>query len=109
MSLFIHLLVWFAVALTLLCCVALLIMRTPVERLHYMAPVSTFAVLAVTIAIACETRFNQAAVKSLLILVIISITNSVLAHATARAFRIRNSGSWQPEAGEHMNDLTREE
>jgi len=45
---------------------------------------------------------NQAAWKMLLITGILFATNSIATHATARAFRARELGHWEPMDGDPM-------
>ena len=97
--LWLEILLGFAVAIVWLSAVGTLVMRDPYERLHYMAPASTLGAMAIAAAIALEGSFSQAGSKALLVALVLSITNPVLSHATARAARIRQFGHWviQPD------------
>ncbi len=72
----------------------MLVMRDPYQRLHYLAPASTVSPICYTIALIAESGWHQAAVKALLITVVLLAMNAVLTHATARAFRIKQQGRW---------------
>lgn len=89
----------------LLCCVGIAVMKNCYERLHFMAPVSTISAAAVLIAVVIEEGWGQAAIKMSLILLVLFLTNAVLAHATARAARVRELGHWQPAEGETIEGL----
>ena len=87
------------ILVALLCCLAMPVMKSRYERLHFMAPVSTVSVTLVLIAVILQEGWGQATIKMVLILLALVFTNAVLAHATARAARVRDLGHWQP--GEH--------
>lgn len=80
-------------------------MKNRYERMHFMAPVSTVAVTAILIAIVVQEGWGQATIKMGLILLALLFTNAVLAHATARAARVRDLGHWQPAEGEKIAGL----
>jgi multisubunit Na+/H+ antiporter MnhG subunit len=46
-----------------------------------------------------------ATAKAVLIALFLSATNSVVAHATARAFRVRRLGHWKPEPKDRIEFL----
>lgn len=71
-------------------------MREPTQALHYMSlPASLGAVLLVA-AVFVAAGSSQAAWKTVFIAAVLMATNSVVTHATARAFRKRKLGHWQP-------------
>ena len=82
------------VGVTLACCVGVLVMRDAYDRLHYTAPATTIAPLAIAAAIVVEERLSAAGIKALLVALALLATNPVLTHATARAARIRQLGEW---------------
>lgn len=86
----------------LLCCVGIAVMKNCYERLHFMAPVSTISAAAVLIAVVIQEGWGQAVIKMSLIVLALFLTNAVLAHATARAARVRELGQWQPAEGEKI-------
>lgn len=75
-------------------------MREPVQALHYLTLPATVGVFAVTVAVFVETGFSSTAWKVLLIALILLAINSVVTHATARAFRTRERGHWEPRDGD---------
>jgi monovalent cation/proton antiporter MnhG/PhaG subunit len=89
----------------LLCCLGVAVMKNPYERMHFMAPVSTVSAAAVLIALVIQEGWGQAVIKMSLILLVLFLTNAVLAHATARAARVRELGHWQPVEGENIEGL----
>jgi multisubunit Na+/H+ antiporter MnhG subunit len=65
-------------------------MRRPTQAVNYMALPSTAGILCITIALFLQTGFSSAAVKCAAIVIILVSINSVVTHATARAFYVRN-------------------
>jgi multicomponent Na+:H+ antiporter subunit G len=90
------------VGVTLACCVGVLVMRDAYDRLHYTAPATTIAPLAIAAAIVLEESFSAAGIKAVLVALALLITNPVLTHATARAARIRELGEWTVQEGEQV-------
>jgi monovalent cation/proton antiporter MnhG/PhaG subunit len=83
------------VATELVCCVGVLAMRGAYDKLHYTAPATTVGALAIALAVVVQESLSQAGIKALLIFLALLVTNPVLTHATARAARVRQLGSWQ--------------
>ncbi len=75
-------------------------MRTPMQALHYLALPATAGAIALVIAIFVKTGNSQVAWKTVMIWAVMLATNSLVAHATARAFRARQLGHWQPQDGD---------
>lgn len=65
-------------------------MREPTQALHYMNLPATVGIACVTVAVLLQTGFSSALIKSSVIALILLSINSVVTHATARAFYIRN-------------------
>lgn len=84
-----------AVAVTLVSCAGVLLMRNPYDRLHYTAPAAVIPPVAIAAAVVLEERLSAAGIKALLIALVLIVTNPVLGHATARAARIRQYGQWR--------------
>jgi multicomponent Na+:H+ antiporter subunit G len=80
------------VAIEVLCCVGLLVMRGAYARLHYSAPAGLGAVLVAT-AVVVREGFSLIGDKALLLAVFVLLTTPVLAHVTARAAHIRAPAS----------------
>jgi monovalent cation/proton antiporter MnhG/PhaG subunit len=77
-------------------------MREPMQALHYLGLPATGGAVLLTIAVFLSQGMTQAAGKVVLIALILLFTNSVVTHATARAFRARELGHWQPVDGDPM-------
>lgn len=71
-------------------------MRRPIQALQYMALPAAVASVTLAIAVAFKTGASQAAAKCIVIAVILIAINSMVTHATARAFRMREIGHWEP-------------
>jgi multicomponent Na+:H+ antiporter subunit G len=90
------------VGVTLASCVGVLVMRDAYDRLHYTAPATTIAPLAIAAAIVLQEGLSAAGIKALLVAMALLVTNPVLTHATARAARIREFGEWAVQEGEEV-------
>jgi multisubunit Na+/H+ antiporter MnhG subunit len=76
-------------------------MKQPTQALHYLSLPAVGGV-ALVIAVFVETGPSQASFKTLAICIMLLAVNSVVTHATARAFRGRDLGHWQPRDGENF-------
>ncbi len=92
--------------LTVLSCwigvIGMLRMRNPYEALHFLAVPATIGVSSLTVAVFVEAGFGSTFLKVSLIAGVIMAINSVVAHATARAFRTREVGHWEPLDGDAL-------
>lgn len=79
------------VALELFCVLGVVVMRGPLDRLHYTGPASVGASL-IAGAILAREGFSLIANKALLVAAFFLVTTPVLAHITARAARLRERG-----------------
>lgn len=77
-------------------------MREPMQALHYLSMPATVGGFALAIAVFLADGANQAFWKTLLIAFILLATNSVVTHATARSFRSRDLGHWEPLDGDPL-------
>lgn len=75
-------------------------MPHPTQSLQYVALPATIGIAAVTIAVFVQTGIGPTAWKTLLIGVVLLAVNSVGSHASARAFRTRALGHWEPLDGD---------
>ena len=82
-------------------------MREPMQALHYLSMPATVGGFTLAIAVFVTDGANQAFWKTLLIAFILLATNSVVTHATARSFRARELGHWEPLDGDPF-ELVRE-
>ncbi len=87
-----------AVLSVVFACAGVLVMRDVYERLHYLAAPGTIGVVSLAAAVLVEEGIGQAGLTAALIAVIVLLLNAVLTHATARAARIRQYGTWVAEA-----------
>lgn len=80
--------------------VGMLRMREPMQALHFLSLPAAGGSVLLVLAVFLETGSSQAAWKTLLICLILLAINSVVTHATARAFRTRDKGGWEPHPGD---------
>ena len=80
--------------------VGMLRMREPMQAMHYLGLPASIGVIALTGAVLSQTGLSSTALKTALIAVVLLAINSVVAHATARAFRARQLGHWEPRDGD---------
>jgi multicomponent Na+:H+ antiporter subunit G len=81
-------LLWLGVALELLCCVGVLVMRGVYSRLHFSAPAGLGAI-AIALAVLIRQGFSLIGDKALLVAFVLLLAAPVVSHATARAAWIR--------------------
>lgn len=93
---------WTGVAIAVISSVTLAFSTEVFDRLHYMAPVANVAAVAIFLAVLLQEGWGQESVKVLLICAVLIIMNAVLAHATARAARVREFGTWTPQTDEQI-------
>lgn len=79
--------------------IGMLRMREPTQALHYLS-LPAVGGIALTIAVFLETGPSQAFWKTLAICFMLLAVNSVVTHASARAFRTRELGHWEPRDGD---------
>ena len=96
-------LLWAVTGTTALSCLGMLVMHQDVfQQLHYLAPVADIAAVLLVAAVGIQEGWGQALVKTILIAAVLILMNAVLAHATARAARVRHFGYWNPHPDEHI-------
>ncbi len=100
-------------ALVVLSCwlgtVGMVRMREPMQSLHYLSLPACFGSIALVIAVFLRTGNSQASWKTLLIVFILLAINSVVTHATARAFRTRDLGHWEPRPEDGVERVPKHE
>lgn len=84
-------------------------MREPMQALHYLSLPATAGAILLTIAVLLSQGLAQAFWKVVLISAILLASNSVVTHATARAFRARKLGHWEPIDGDPMEAVHEEQ
>lgn len=77
-------------------------MREPMQALHYLSIPATAGAILMTIAVALSGNGFQTTAKAALVTLVLLATNAVVTHATARAFRMRQLGHWEPREGDPM-------
>ncbi len=80
-------------------------MREPLQALHYLSLPACIGSPLLTVAVFVQTGSSNAAWKMLLICLALLLCNSVVTHATARAFRTRQLGHWEPRPGDPVEFL----
>lgn len=88
-------------------CLGMLRVREPTQALHYLSLPAGFGAALLPIAVWCATGWSITTLKAALIALFLMAANSVVTHATARAFRVRKLGHWQPRTEDHVEFLTR--
>ena len=81
-------------------CLGVLVMREPLDRLHFTAPANTLAPAFFAAAVLVEEPLSGAAFKAVLTGAIVVLTAPVLTHATARAARVRSEGRFRARPDE---------
>jgi monovalent cation/proton antiporter MnhG/PhaG subunit len=82
-------------------------MREPMQALHYLSLPACVGAVALTAAVFVRTGNTQASWKTVIITFVLLAINSVVTHATARAFRTRDLGHWQPLPGDDVERVPR--
>ena len=77
-------------------------MRDATQALHFITVPAAVGTVALTVAVFLATGYSATAWKTLLITAIMIALNSVGMHASARAFRARELGHWEPRDGEQF-------
>ena len=93
------------VAVCWLGCAGMLRMREPTQALHYVSLPAGVGSVLLPCALVCANGWTDATVKCVLIAVLLLAANSVVAHATARAIRVRKKGHWEPGEGDDVHFL----
>jgi len=88
------------VAAELLCVLGVVVYRSVYDRLHYAAAATTVSPACVVVAIALKEGVNSSGIETLVAGLLLFLLNPVLTHATARAARSHEGGTFGPRAGE---------
>ena len=86
-------------------CIGMLRMPTATQALHYVSLPCSIAAPLLPVAVWCVTGWSVATLKAALIALFLLASNSAVAHATARAFRVRKLGHWQPHEEDRLEYL----
>jgi len=110
MMLAIDILLYAAVVVALLSAWLMLRMRDEYQMMHFMSPPASVSAILITAAIFLQQGLKSESFKALFITLVLLMMNTVVTHATARAFRIREQRDvWQPAAGEEVPVLPTDE
>jgi multisubunit Na+/H+ antiporter MnhG subunit len=110
MTIAIQILVYTAAALALLCAWLMIRMRDEFQMLHFLAPPASLSVMLITVAIFLQRGLKPESFKAVFIAIVLIMMNTVVTHATARAFRIRQlKEKWRPAEGEEVPLLPNDE
>ena len=102
MHIFVDVLLVVGAAAALLSSLGVLIVSDFYDRLHYMGPAGSVGAVAIATSVLLRDSASPAGIKVFMVGVLLAVTNSVLAHATARAGRIHQLGDWKPQRGEQI-------
>lgn len=91
-----------AAAIVLLSAIGLWSMRTPFQRLNFVAPPACISGFLVLAAVALDEKENQGWMKCAVVALLLFLMNGVVTHATARAAWIRRTGHWPPREGDPL-------
>ena len=85
------------VGLEVLCCVGIAVVPTVYDRIHLLGPAAIVVPPLLAAAVVTQEGLSPLGIKAMLVVLLLWITGPVLAHATARAAAVRQSGHWVPE------------
>lgn len=95
----VELLLFAGVAVELLCCIGVLVMRGALQKLHFLAPAGTVGAWLIAAAVAVSHHpFSGAGLKAMSIALLLTAFGPVASHATARAQYAREGGIPRGEA-----------
>jgi len=84
------------VLIEIVCCAGILVMKTPLQRLHYVGPAAMVCPVLLAIAIAVSKNpLSGAGLKAFFIAAVMVAFGPVLAHATGDA-AVSRRGPWHP-------------
>lgn len=89
------------VALSVLSCLGVIVMRDVLDRLHFSAPL-VLGAACIAIAVVVQDSFSLVGDKAILIAVFLIVASPLLTHATARAARVAEQGDWRIAADESI-------
>ena len=80
------------VAAELLCCLGLVVMRDVFDRIHFAMAATTVPPFLIAAAVLVEEDWTQPGINAIVIVAVLFLVNPVVAHAAARAARMRRFG-----------------
>jgi multisubunit Na+/H+ antiporter MnhG subunit len=104
MTIAVAILVYVAVGVALLSAWLMLRMRDEYQMMHFMSPPASVSAILITVAIFLQRGLKPESFKAVFVTLVLMMMNTVVTHATARAFRIREcrEQEWQPAAGQEV-------
>jgi multisubunit Na+/H+ antiporter MnhG subunit len=97
----VHVLVWFGVAVELVCCVGLITMRSAIDRLHYVGAATTVGPALVAAAVCVEEGvFTTNGLDAIAVALLLALLGGALGVSTARVIRVRERGSLESTPAE---------
>ena len=92
------------VLVQLLCCAGVWRMRTPLDRLHYLAPASFLGPLLIAASVVVAGSSLQLALKAVAIALVLALSGPLMTRVLARAVRVREFGTADPLPEEIMQE-----
>ena len=103
MTLAVEILVWVSVTIALLSAWLMLRMRDEFQMMHFMAAPASISAILITVAIFIQQGLKPESFKAAFVTVVLVMMNTIVTHATARAFRIRECRpDWQDGPGRQV-------
>jgi multisubunit Na+/H+ antiporter MnhG subunit len=97
----VHVLVWLGVAAELTCCLALVTLRSAIDRLHYTGAATVSGPVLVAAAVCVEEGvFTTNSLNAIAVALLLGLLGGAVGIATARAIRLRDRGTLEPSAAE---------
>jgi len=82
-----------ASAIMILSCIGLVVMRDPIDKLHYVGPVTTLVPFILAGGIVYEEGFtSQAGLKAICIALVMLVSSPLASYVTLRALVVREHG-----------------
>ena len=91
-----------AVLVTVISVLGMIRVRDPYQRMHYISPPASLSSLLIAMAIFIQRGLRPESFKALFVACVLVGMNSIVTHATARAFRIAEVSDWDPREGEEV-------
>jgi len=103
MAVTVDILVALGVAAELVCCLGLLAMPSPIDRLHYAAAGTVAGPVLIAVAVCVEEGlFTANGLNAVVVALMLTVLGAALSIGTARAIRLRERGTLEasdPEQG----------
>lgn len=99
--LIVDILLWAGVALELMSCLGLVVMRSAYDRVHFSGP-ATLGLVLVALSVLVDKSFSLIGNKAILIAVMALLGSPLLTHAIGRATRILERGDWRLDGSEDI-------